>query len=135
VKQHSQVYEKEGAGMKTILLADDEANLRMLVHTTLDDPQYKILEAADGTAALELAKQEHPDLLVLDWMMPGMTGIEVARALRNDNNTSHIPIIMLTAKGQEKDKEQGRAFGAYAYLVKPFSPLELLEKVQEILGQ
>lgn len=121
--------------MKTILLADDEANLRMLVHTTLDDPQYKILEAADGTAALELAKQEHPDLLVLDWMMPGMTGIEVARALRNDTNTSHIPIIMLTAKGQEKDKEQGRALGTYAYLVKPFSPLELLEKVQEVLGQ
>ena len=120
--------------MKTILLADDEANLRMLVHTTLDDPQYRILEASDGASAFKLAKQEHPDLLVLDWMMPGMTGIEVARALHNDAATSHIPIIMLTAKGQEKDKEQGRALGAYAYLVKPFSPLELLEKVQEVLG-
>lgn len=120
--------------MKTILLADDEANLRMLVHTTLDDPQYRILEASDGTSAFKLAQQEHPDLLVLDWMMPGMTGIEVARALHNDVATAHIPIIMLTAKGQEKDKEQGRALGTYAYLVKPFSPLELLEKVQEVLG-
>ena len=121
--------------MKTILLADDEVNLRMLVHTTLDDPHYRILEAADGTAALELAKQERPDLLVLDWMMPGMTGIEVVRALRHDTETAHIPIIMLTAKGQEKDKEQGSSLGTYAYLVKPFSPLELLEKVQEVLEQ
>jgi two-component system phosphate regulon response regulator PhoB len=120
--------------MKTILLADDEANLRMLVHATLDDPQYRILEAADGATALALAKKERPDLLVLDWMMPEMTGIEVARALRNNDATSHIPIIMLTAKGQEKDKEQGRALGSYAYLVKPFSPLELLEKIQQVLG-
>ena len=120
--------------MKTILLADDEANLRLLVHTTLDDPAYRILEAADGTAALALARQEHPDLLVLDWMMPGLTGPEVAQALRQDIETAHIPIIMLTAKGQERDKEQGRTLGTYAYLVKPFSPLELLERVQEVLG-
>ena len=66
--------------------------------------------------------------------MPGMTGIEVVRALRRDTHTAHIPIIMLTAKGQEKDKEQGRILGTYAYLVKPFSRLELLEKVQEVLG-
>jgi len=120
--------------MKTILLADDEANLRMLVHTTLDDPQYRILEAADGAQTLALTRAEHPDLLVLDWMMPDMSGIEVAQTLRQDPATSHIPIIMLTAKGQERDKEQGRALGAYAYLVKPFSPLELLEKVQAVLG-
>lgn len=119
--------------MKTILLADDEANLRMLVHTTLEDPGYRILEAVDGTSALEMAKQEKPDLVVLDWMMPGMTGIEVATALRRDPATTHIPIIMLTAKGQEKDKEQALALEAHAYLVKPFSPLELLEKVQEVL--
>jgi DNA-binding response OmpR family regulator len=126
---------QSGGRMKTILLADDEVNLRTLVHTTLDDPQYRILEATDGTAALALARQERPDLLVLDWMMPGMTGIEVVRALRHDTETAHIPIIMLTAKGQEKDKEQGSSLGTYAYLVKPFSPLELLEKVQEVLEQ
>ena len=121
--------------MKTILLADDEANLRMLVHTTLEDPDYRIVEAEDGTAALTLAQEEHPDLLILDWMMPGMSGIDVARTLRDTPETANIPIILLTAKGQEQDKEQGRAVGAHAYLVKPFSPLELLEKVQEILTQ
>lgn len=119
--------------MKTLLLADDEANLRMLARITLDDPDYRILEAADGTTALSLARTEHPDLLVLDWMMPGLTGIEVARLLRQDPTTSDIPIIMLTAKGQVADKEQGEAQGTYAYLVKPFSPLELLEKVESAL--
>jgi CheY-like chemotaxis protein len=125
---------EKGKAVKTILLADDETNLRILVRTTLDDGEYCILEAADGTTALELARQEHPDLLVLDWMMPGINGIDIARALRQDPMTAHIPIIMLTAKSQETDKERGRALGTSAYLVKPFSPLELLQKVQEILG-
>jgi CheY-like chemotaxis protein len=123
----------DGVIMKTLLLADDEANLRMLARITLDDPDYRILEAADGKAALTLARTEHPDLLVLDWMMPGLTGIEVAHLLRQDPNTSDIPIIMLTAKGQEVDKEQGQGYGTYAYLAKPFSPLELLEKVEAAL--
>lgn len=120
--------------MKTILLADDEANLRILVRTTLDDSDYHILEAADGTAALDLARRQCPDLLVLDWMMPGINGLDVARALRQDPSTAHIPIIMLTARGQETDKAQGHSLGTYAYLVKPFSPLELLQKVREALG-
>jgi DNA-binding response OmpR family regulator len=117
--------------MKTILLADDEANLRTLVRTTLDESDYYILEAADGTAALDLARQQCPDL---DWMMPGLNGLDVARALREDPATAHIPIIMLTARGQESDKAQGHSLGTYAYLVKPFSPLELLQKVREALG-
>jgi CheY-like chemotaxis protein len=123
----------DGVIMKTLLLADDEANLRMLARITLDDPDYRILEAADGKAALTLARAERPDLLVLDWMMPGLTGIEVAHLLRQDPNTSDIPIIMLTAKGQEVDKEQGQVYGTYTYLAKPFSPLELLEKVEAAL--
>jgi two-component system, OmpR family, phosphate regulon response regulator PhoB len=123
----------DGGTMKTLLLADDEANLRMLARITLDDPDYRILEAADGATALALARAEHPDLLVLDWMMPGLSGIEVARLLRQDPHTSNIPIIMLTAKGQATDKDQGQHWGAYAYLVKPFSPLELLEKVEAAL--
>ena len=120
--------------MKTILLADDEANLRNLVHTTLEDPAYRILEAIDGSQALAMARQERPDLLILDWMMPGMPGIEVARTLHADPATAHLPIIMLTARGQQVDKNNGLAAGAFAYLVKPFSPLELLDKVQEALG-
>jgi signal transduction histidine kinase len=118
--------------MKKILLADDEANLRMLARITLDDPAYRILEAEDGLVALTLARSEQPDLLVLDWMMPGLTGIEVARLLRQDPTTAHIPVIMLTAKGQEADRAQGRDIGVHAHLVKPFSPLELLQKIQEI---
>jgi DNA-binding response OmpR family regulator len=105
----------------------------MLARITLDDPDYRILEAADGTTALTLARTEHPDLLVLDWMMPGLTGIEVAHLLRQDPKTSAIPIILLTAKGQVTDKEHGQMCGTYAYLVKPFSPLELLEKVEAAL--
>ena len=120
--------------MKTILLADDEAYLRLLVHTTLDDPVYRILEATDGNQTMTLARAEHPDLLVLDWMMPGLSGLAVAQALRQDPATADIPIIMLTAKGQDIDRAQGQALGLRAYLVKPFSPLELLETVQAILG-
>lgn len=118
--------------MKTILIADDEPSLRMLTRITLDDPDYRILEAADGLAALDLVRSEKPDLVILDWMMPGLTGIEVAQSLRQDPRTAAIPIIMLTAKGQDADKAQGRAAGVKAYLVKPFSPLELLQQIQAI---
>ena len=116
------------------MLVDDEANLRILVRTTLDVADYHIIEAADGTTALELARLQRPDLLVLDWMMPGLNGIDVVQALRQDPATAHIPIIMLSARGQATDQERGRSMGISAYLVKPFSPLELLRSVREILG-
>lgn len=120
--------------MRTVLLADDEPSLRTLVHATLEDAEYRILEVADGISALEVARRERPDLLVLDWMMPGVSGIEVVKTLRQDPSTAGIPIVMLTAKGQAVDRDQAIALGVFAYLVKPFSPLELLQKVQEILG-
>lgn len=120
--------------MKTIVLADDEPSLRMLVRTTLENPAYRILEASDGLETLNLVRKERPDLVVLDWMMPGMSGVEVARILGEDPGFPHIPIIMLTARGQEADKAKAHSAGTYAYLVKPFSPLELLEKVEEALG-
>jgi two-component system phosphate regulon response regulator PhoB len=119
--------------VKTILLADDEANLRKLVRTTLEDPRYRIVEAPDGKAALELVRKEHPDLLVLDWMMPGMTGIEVAKVLVAEESNQAKRIIMLTAKGQEKDREEASALGIRHYLIKPFSPRELLERVEAML--
>jgi len=119
--------------LKTILVADDEANLRKLVRATLEDPRYRIVEAQDGTAALALVRKEQPDLLVLDWMMPGMTGIEVAKVLVSEAADLAKRIIMLTAKGQEKDRAEASAFGIYHYLVKPFSPRELLEKVEAVL--
>jgi two-component system, OmpR family, phosphate regulon response regulator PhoB len=120
--------------MQTILLADDEKPLRILVHTTLEGPDFRILEASDGVEALETARRERPDLLVLDWMMPGLTGIEVARRLRESPETARIPIIMLTAKGQEADRALAAKAGITAYLVKPFSPLELLDKVHGALA-
>lgn len=119
--------------MQTILLADDEKPLRILVHTTLEGPDFRIVEACDGAEALELARKEKPDLLVLDWMMPSLTGPEVARQLKKNPATAGIPIIMLTAKGQESDRELAIEAGVTAYLVKPFSPLELLDRVKEAL--
>lgn len=120
------------APMKTILLADDEAHLRTLVRTTLDQPGYRILESEDGATALALARRERPDVVVLDWMMPNLTGLEVLSALRRDAATADIPVILLTAKGQRSDVTQALASGASAYLAKPFSPLELLTKVDEL---
>ena len=92
------------------------------------------LEAADGALAYELAQKHRPDLIVLDWMMPGMTGIDLARQLRADPATRDTPIILLTARGQERDRQQGLEAGVHTYLVKPFSPLEFLETVERILG-
>ncbi len=119
--------------MKTILIADDEESLRLLIGTTLEGAEYRLLEATDGPATLETARAEHPDLIILDWMMPGKSGIEVARELRTDPATASIPLLMLTAMGQEKDRKLGLAAGVQAYLVKPFSPLELLDCVEEVL--
>src|SRR6185436_14719720 len=121
-----------GPTMKTILLADDEEHLRTLVRTTLDQPGYRILESEDGATALEVAQRERPDVVVLDWMMPSMTGIEVMTELRRDAATAEIPVILLTAKGQRADVAQALASGATAYLAKPFSPLELLAKVEQL---
>lgn len=119
--------------MSTILVADDEESLRLLIRTTLESSDTTILEASDGNSALEMARQEMPDLIVLDWMMPGRNGLEVARELRADPRTAGLPILMLTAMGQEKDRKEGLAAGVQAFLVKPFSPLELLERVQAVL--
>src|SRR5262245_33367166 len=92
---HSGCVPRERNIMKTILLADDEAYLRLLVQTTLDDDAYRILEATDGNQTLTMARAEHPDLLVLDWMMPGLSGLTVAQMLRRDPATAQMPIIML----------------------------------------
>ncbi|MBZ5648683.1 MAG: response regulator [Acidobacteriia bacterium] len=119
--------------MNTILIADDEESLRLLIRTTLESPEVTLLEATDGNTALEIARREQPDLIVLDWMMPGKSGIEVAKELRADPRTAAIAIVMLTAMGQEQDRKQGLAAGVQAFLVKPFSPLELLDRVQEVL--
>ena len=122
------------SSIKTILIADDDEDLRLLVQVTLEQPTYRILTAADGPQALDAAQQHRPDLLVIDWMMPGLNGREVITQLRQQSATATIPIIMLTAKSDQEAREQMVTFALVGYLVKPFSPLELIKKVKEVLG-
>ncbi len=121
--------------MKTLLIADDEPDLRLLLQTTLEDPAYRILEASDGESALQLVRQEQPDVVILDRMMPKMSGLEVAQAILADPATQHIPLILLTALEQPAAGDGEHAPEVFAYLVKPFSPLQLLETVQHALSQ
>lgn len=121
--------------MKTILIVDDQPEVRELVSVTLEIGPYRILTAENGDDALVLAQKEIPDLMLLDIMMPGnLDGIEVCRRLKADDKTKDIFILMLTAKGQDYDKEIGEQAGANDYFVKPFSPLALMKKVEEVLG-
>jgi DNA-binding response OmpR family regulator len=121
--------------MKTILIADDHDHLRLLVSTTLDGPDYRIIEARDGDEACALAIAEHPDLLILDWMMPGKSGIQVIEVLRAEPGLRDVPVIMLTARAQTADRNRAATLGVHSYLVKPFSPIELMETVEKILGE
>jgi two-component system phosphate regulon response regulator PhoB len=101
---------------------------------TLDAGQTEIFEVEDGTEALEVARRELPELIFLDWSMPGRSGIEVCRALRADPLTADIKVVMLTARSDSHDREEGFAAGVDEYVTKPFSPLHLLDKVIEVLG-
>ena len=121
--------------MKTILVADDEDDLRALLLMTLEDPAYRLLEAGDGESALNIINADSPDIVILDWMMPKKNGIDVARAMQDHPRLKHIPIIMLTARDQPCDQELGHEVGICAYFVKPFSPLRLLETVQRLVVQ
>jgi len=121
--------------MKTILIADDHDHLRLLVAKTLGGSDYRVVEARDGDEAFDLVHQESPDILVLDWMMPGRSGIEVVEALRADPETRDLPVVMLTAKAQSADRNRASTLGIQAYLVKPFSPIELMELVEKLLGE
>ncbi len=121
--------------MKKILIVDDQMEVRRLVEITLRVEDYQILQAESGEKAIEIVKTEKPDLIIMDIMMPGGTnGLEATRILKNDPETKDSIIIMLTAKGQEADREKGFEAGADDYFIKPFSPLELIKKVEEVLG-
>ncbi len=118
--------------MRKVLIADDEEGVRRLVRLTLEDGDMEIYEAADGEEALTMAREQHPDLLLLDVMMPKVTGVEVCRSLKADEDTADIVIVMLTAKSRTADEEEGRAAGSDHYFTKPFSPVALLRKIDEI---
>jgi DNA-binding response OmpR family regulator len=120
--------------MAKVLIADDQANMRQLVRLTLETGRFQIFEAPDGDSALAVARREQPDLVFLDWTMPGLPGVEVCRALRDDPAHDGMRIVMLTARSQSADRETARAVGVDDYITKPFSPIELLEKVRDVLG-
>ncbi|MGP7818936.1 response regulator [Niallia sp. 01092] len=119
--------------MKRILLADDEDILRMLIMDTLEEEEFIVDEAQDGEEALRLISQNKYDLLILDYMMPILTGLEVIEQVRKDTAHQHLKILMLTAKSQAFEQEHILHAGADYFMAKPFSPLELLKKVEEIV--
>ncbi|GAF20060.1 DNA-binding response regulator [Bacillus sp. JCM 19046] len=122
--------------MARILVADDEAVLRMLIVDSLEDLEVEVDEAQDGQEALDQIQQLNYDLVILDYMMPRLTGLEVIEAIHEGKETKDRPhILMLTAKSQQKDQEEIRAKGADSFLAKPFSPLVLVEKVEDILSE
>ncbi len=118
---------------KTVLVADDEDALRLLARETLEMEDINILEAVDGQEALDLVRSERPDLILLDVAMPGLTGFEVCEALKSDPATSGIIVVMLTAHGQSTDRERAAAVGADHFMTKPFSPVQLLRLIAQIL--
>ena len=118
-----------------VLVADDDPDILDLVRYRLERSGYAVATAADGSEAVRLAGELAPALAVLDVMMPGLTGFEVTRKLREDPRTARIPVILLTARAQEADVQEGFAAGADDYLRKPFSPRELSARVQAVLGR
>jgi len=118
---------------QTVLVVDDERDIVELVRYNLAQAGYRVVSAADGRQAIDLARRERPDLIVLDLMLPVLPGAEVARILKQDEKTRGIPILMLTARGEEVDRVVGFELGADDYVVKPFSPRELVLRVQAIL--
>lgn len=119
---------------KKILLVDDEPNIVLLLEARLKANGYEVVSALDGLAALETVKKEHPDLIILDLMLPKMDGYKVCGLLKKDSRFAKTPILIFTARAQQEDIKLGEELGADAYLTKPFEPQILLAKIQELLS-
>jgi CheY-like chemotaxis protein len=119
----------------TVLIADDEPSMRLLVRATIESDQYHVLEASDGDEAWAMIKEHRPSVVLLDVQMPGRTGLEVLAMIRSEPSLVATRVIMLTAKALKADVELGLTAGADLYLTKPFSPLDLLTRVDEALGR
>lgn len=124
-----------GHDAKAILVADDDQDILELVAFRLERAGYEVMTAGDGEQALATARERRPDLAVLDVMMPKLTGYDVVKAMRAEEGTSRIPVILLTARVQEADVSRGFEAGADDYIRKPFSPQELRARVEAILGR
>lgn len=121
--------------MPSILVVDDDADIRSVIAFKLTRAGFTAFEEGDGEAGLAAAAQERPDVLLIDWMMPRLSGLELCLAVRADPELRSTPVIMLTAKAQEPDIERAFAAGADDYIVKPFSPRELVSRVQAVLSR
>src|SRR5512143_648237 len=119
--------------VRNVLVVDDEADIVELVSYNLKKEGFTVDSASDGEKALLKIRKKEYDLLILDLMLPGLQGMELCRILRNDARTAQVPIIMLTAKGEEVDKVLGLEMGADDYITKPFSPRELVARVKAVL--
>jgi adenylate cyclase len=120
---------------KTILVVDDEVEFRILLRARLEANGYAVIEAEDGAVGLDKARKMNPDLILLDVMLPKMDGYKVARLLKFDEKYRNIPIILLTARSQQSDRETGMMVGGDAYLTKPYKAEELLEMVAKLLAK
>jgi two-component system alkaline phosphatase synthesis response regulator PhoP len=121
--------------MTRVLVIDDEAPIRLLCRVNLEAEGMDVLEAADGPTGLEQAREERPDIVLLDVMMPGLDGWHVAEALLSDERTRDIPIIFLTARAEFRDRARGLDIGGVDYVTKPFNPLELAPLVERLLAR
>jgi two-component system phosphate regulon response regulator PhoB len=117
----------------SILVVEDEPGIQELLKFSLGQAGHRTISALNAEQALKLVHEELPDLILLDWMLPGMSGIDLARRLKNDARAKTVPIIMLTAKGEEPDKVMGLETGADDYVTKPFSPRELMARIKAVL--
>jgi DNA-binding response OmpR family regulator len=116
-----------------VLVVDDEAPIRLLCRVNLEAEGMQVLEAADGLAGVEAARAERPDVILLDVMMPGMDGWQVAERLVEDDTTNQIPLIFLTARAELRDRARGLELGGVDYITKPFNPVELASVVEQLL--
>lgn len=121
--------------MAKILIAEDERDIRDLIEFTLKYAGHEVHKAANGAEAVELAPQVMPDLIMMDVRMPKMTGYEACKVIKEMEATRHIPIVFLSAKGQESEIDTGLEAGAYEYILKPFAPEQLTQRIKEILAQ
>ncbi len=121
--------------MKTILVVDDREEIRDLIRMTLASDDHRIMFAENGEKAIESARMFNPDLILMDIIMPGMSGLEATRRIKIDKATRGSIIILLTARGQKNDVEEGKLAGADDYVVKPFSPLRLVQMIRRYLGE
>ena len=120
--------------MKRVLIADDDERLRALVRLTLDTGEVELLEAADGDTALAVARAEQPDVVLLDWAMPRLAGIDVCRRLKADPATAAMKVVMLTGRTLDFDRRAAVEAGVDGYIVKPFSPFRLLNRIGALLA-